>query len=112
MQILTPNTSSIPQGQHRIRRSSNSSVRSDISFRVHSNDDPAVYHLQSDMDFSTGEESTVTSPASIHLESISKEQLYQAYRKVLDRSQKYRSRFTELVQRYRDLERDNNKARV
>lgn len=46
------------------------------------------------------------------MDQISKEKLYDAYKKSLERYQKYRGRYTELVRRYRDLERDNNKARV
>lgn len=106
-----PNRPPLNNGQ-RQRRTSNSSIASDISFRLPSYDGPAVYHLQSDMETSAGEESTVASAKNIQLESISKDQLYQAYRKILDRYQKYRGRYTELAQRYRDLERDNNKARV
>ncbi len=45
------------------------------------------------------------------LEQISKEHIYQAYRNSLDKYQKYRGRYTELVRRYRELEKDNAKAR-
>lgn len=45
------------------------------------------------------------------LEQISKDNIYQAYLKSLDKYQKYRGKFTELAKRYRELEKDNAKAR-
>lgn len=45
------------------------------------------------------------------MEQISKEQIYQAYRTALDKYQKYRGRCTELARKYRELEKDNAKAR-
>lgn len=46
------------------------------------------------------------------LDLISKEQLHSAYRRALDRYQKYRERYSDLAKKYRDLEKDNTKARV
>lgn len=46
------------------------------------------------------------------LDLVSKEQLHQAYKKALDRYQKYRGMYTDLARKYRELERDNTKARV
>jgi golgin subfamily A member 4 len=45
------------------------------------------------------------------LDVISKEQIYQAYRKSLDKYQKYRKKFGDLAVKYRSLEQDNAKAR-
>lgn len=50
--------------------------------------------------------------ANAQLDLFSKEQLHQAYKSALERYQKYRNRYTEVARRYRDLERDNSKARV
>lgn len=101
----------------RVRRLSNSSMASDVSFRLPTYDPlPATFNLQSDLDASASEyEDGGGSSAMAYeaqLDVISKEKLFDAYKKALDRYQKYRGRYTELVRRYRDLERDNNKARV
>lgn len=114
----TPSTNGLspPQSAHslqpRQRRLSNSSMASDVSFRLPAYDSPAVYHLQSDLDCSASEyEDTASNAGGTQLDRISKEQLHSAYKKASDRYQKYRSRYTEIAARYRDLERDNNKAR-
>ncbi|CAD7078442.1 unnamed protein product [Hermetia illucens] len=96
---------------NRTRRLSNSSMASDVSFRLPSYDSPAIYHLQSDLDISASEVEDSATPSNVQLDVISKEQLYSAYKKSLERYQKYRSRFTDLAKRYRDLERDSAKAR-
>lgn len=108
----TPNNG-VPSA--RVRKLSNSSMASDVSFRLPSIDTtPLAYNLQSDLDASASEfeDSASTVGYEAQLDVISKEKLYDAYKKSLERYQKYRSRYTELVRRYRDLERDNNKARV
>lgn len=46
------------------------------------------------------------------LDVISKEKLYSAYRTTIERYQKYRNRYLNLVTKFRDLERDSSKARV
>lgn len=98
---------------YRTRRLSNSSMASDVSFRLPTYDSPAIYHLQSDMESASEfEDSQITNSTNPHLELISKEQLHQAYRKALEKYQKYRTRYSDVAKRYRDLERDNNKARV
>lgn len=98
---------------YRTRRLSNSSMASDVSFRLPTFDSPAIYHLQSDMESASEfEDSQITNSTNPHLELISKEQLHQAYRKALEKYQKYRTRYSDVAKRYRDLERDNNKARV
>lgn len=51
-------------------------------------------------------------PSSAKLDVITKEQLFDAYRKSLDRYHKYRCRYTDLAKKYKDLERDSTKARV
>lgn len=99
----------------RTRRLSNSSIASDVSFRLPTFDSSAsFYNFQSDLDASASEleDNASTVGYEAQLDVISKEKLYDAYKKSLERYQKYRSRYTELVRRYRDLERDNNKARV
>lgn len=109
----TPNNGTVPSV--RVRKLSNSSMASDVSFRLPSIDtSPTAYNLQSDLDASASEfeDSASTVGYEAQLDVISKEKLYDAYKKSLERYQKYRSRYTELVRRYRDLERDNNKARV
>lgn len=99
----------------RVRKLSNSSMASDVSFRLPAFDtSPTAYTFQSDLDASASEfeDSASTVGYEAQLDVISKEKLYDAYKKSLERYQKYRSRYTELVRRFRDLERDNNKARV
>lgn len=102
----------------RVRRLSNSSMASDVSFRLPTYDPlPATFNLQSDLDASASEFEDGGGGGGVmayeaQLDVISKEKLFDAYKKALDRYQKYRGRYTELVRRYRDLERDNNKARV
>lgn len=108
--------SSLPYGSAvRVRKLSNSSMASDVSFRLPAIDtSPTSYNFQSDLDASASEfeDSASTVGYEAQLDVISKEKLYDAYKKSLERYQKYRSRYTELVRRYRDLERDNTKARV
>lgn len=109
----TPNNGNVPTV--RIRKLSNSSMASDVSFRLPSFDtSTSAYSFQSDLDASASEfeDSASTFGYEAQLDVISKERLYGAYKKTLERYQKYRSRYSELVRRYRDLERDNNKARV
>ncbi|XP_050327198.1 myosin-11 [Bactrocera neohumeralis] len=93
----------------RTRKLSNSSMASDVSFRLPSYDSPPVYHLQSDLESNCSELEDTASTAK--LEVVTKEQLYDAYKKSLDRYHKYRSRYTDLAKRYKDLERDSTKAR-
>ncbi|XP_017021634.1 golgin subfamily A member 4 [Drosophila kikkawai] len=93
----------------RTRKLSNSSMASDVSFRLPSYDAPAVYHLQSDLDETSSEFDDSASTA--RLDVITKDQLYDAYKKSLDRYHKYRCRYTDLAKKYKDLERDSSKAR-
>nr|XP_049461887.1 myosin-2 heavy chain [Anopheles coluzzii] len=100
------------QQQPRTRRLSNSSMASDVSFRLPVYDSPAIYHLETDVDISASETESVSGSANANqLDLVSKDKLFQAYKKALDRYQKYRERYTELARRYRELEKDNNKAR-
>lgn len=94
----------------RVRRLSNSSLASDVSFRLPMFESSPAYNFPSDA--SDIDDGASTSGYEAHLDMISKEKLYDAYKKSLERYQKYRGRYTELVRRYRDLERDSNKARV
>ncbi|XP_033252830.1 golgin subfamily A member 4-like isoform X1 [Drosophila miranda] len=93
----------------RSRKLSNSSMASDVSFRLPSYDFPAVYHLQSDLDETSSEFDDSASTA--RLDVITKDQLYDAYKKSLDRYHKYRCRYTDLAKKYKELERDSTKAR-
>ncbi|KAH8277698.1 hypothetical protein KR018_003741 [Drosophila ironensis] len=93
----------------RTRKLSNSSMASDVSFRLPSYDAPAVYHLQSDLDETSSEFDDSASTA--RLDVITKDQLYDAYKKSLDRYHKYRCRYTDLAKKYKELERDSTKAR-
>ncbi|XP_037956955.1 golgin subfamily A member 4 isoform X2 [Teleopsis dalmanni] len=104
-QKLNNGTGAIP----RTRKLSNSSMASDVSFRLPSYEATAVYHLQSDWDASGSEMDD--SASTTKLDIISKEQLYDAYRKSIDRYHKYRCRYTDLAKKYKDLERDSAKAR-
>ncbi|XP_031641245.1 golgin subfamily A member 4 [Contarinia nasturtii] len=108
----TSNNGTVPSV--RVRKLSNSSMASDVSFRLPSFDtSPSAYNFQSDLDASASEfeDSASTVGYEAQLDVISKEKLYDAYKKSLERYQKYRGRYSDLVRRYRDLERDNNKAR-
>lgn len=72
-----------------------------------------IQNLQSDWESaSEAEDSGISSSTiGVQLEQISKEHIYQAYRNSLDKYQKYRGRYTEIVRRYREIEKDNAKAR-
>ncbi|XP_044589847.1 golgin subfamily A member 4 isoform X2 [Cotesia glomerata] len=62
-----------------------------------------IYQLQSDMDQSASEaDDTVTNH---QFDELSKEEIYSAYRKSLKKYHKYRGRFTDLVNHYREMER-------
>ncbi|XP_050073415.1 golgin subfamily A member 4 [Anopheles maculipalpis] len=105
--------SSATSSQQRTRRLSNSSMASDVSFRLPVYDSPAIYHLETDVDISASETESVSGSANPNqLDLVSKDKLFQAYKKALDRYQKYRERYTELARRYRELEKDNTKARA
>lgn len=85
------------------RRSSVSSVTSDASSLFPMYESPSnLYHLQSDMDQSASEVDDNISP---HLDKVTKDQLYSAYRKVQAKYQKYRGRYTDLATHYRELDR-------
>ncbi|XP_053689142.1 golgin subfamily A member 4 [Sabethes cyaneus] len=108
------NNNGVSPTVNRIRRLSNSSMASDVSFRLPAYDSPAIYHLETDVDVSASETESVSGASTTtngQLDLVSKDKLFQAYKKALDRYQKYRERYTELARRYRELEKDNNKAR-
>ncbi|KMQ98456.1 golgin subfamily a member 4-like protein, partial [Lasius niger] len=85
------------------RRSSVSSVTSDASSLFPMYESPSnLYHLQSDMDQSASEVDDNISP---HLDKVTKDQLYSAYRKVQSKYHKYRGRYTDLATHYRELDR-------
>ncbi|XP_052862448.1 golgin subfamily A member 4 [Anopheles cruzii] len=111
----TPNSTVGSASLQRVRRLSNSSMASDVSFRLPAYDSPAIYHLETDVDVSASETESVAGSAGNspnQLDLVSKDKLFQAYKKALDRYQKYRERYTELARRYRELEKDNTKARA
>uniref|UniRef100_A0A336MUT9 CSON007269 protein n=1 Tax=Culicoides sonorensis TaxID=179676 RepID=A0A336MUT9_CULSO len=110
--IITPTSNGAGP---RTRRLSNSSQASDVSFKLpsYNPESPAVFHLQSDMESASElDESGSVAAMGGQLDLVSKEQLHQAYKKALDRYQKYRGMYTDLARRYRELERDNTKARA
>ena len=45
------------------------------------------------------------------IDRISKEQLYQSYKKVLNRYNKYKGRYTDLSRHYKELQHDNVKTK-
>lgn len=55
---------------------------------------------------------SVSATTTTNLDVISKEKLYSAYRTTIERYQKYRNRYLDLVTKFRELERDSSKARV
>lgn len=52
------------------------------------------------------------SSASSQVGNISKEQMYSAFQKAQMRYHKYRGRYTDLANHYKELERDNTKMKV
>ncbi|XP_050359946.1 golgin subfamily A member 4 [Nymphalis io] len=100
------------QENHGQRRLSNSSLASDISFRLPSYESPSMYHLQSDMEVSASEaEEKGFSGSTVNLDRVTKEQLYAAYRRTQDRCTKYKTQYADLARHYKLLERENAKAR-
>ncbi|XP_017463929.1 PREDICTED: myosin-11 isoform X2 [Rhagoletis zephyria] len=93
----------------RTRKLSNSSIASDVSFRLPTYESPPMYHIQSDLESNCSELEDTASTAK--LDVVTKEQLFDAYKKSLDRYHKYRSRYADLAKKYKDLERDSAKAR-
>lgn len=96
----------------RQRRLSNSSFASDVSFRLPSYESPSMYHLQSDMEISASEaEERGFSSSTVSLDRVTKEQLYAAYRRTQERYTKYRTQYADLARHYKQLERENAKAK-
>ncbi|KAL0106275.1 hypothetical protein PUN28_016178 [Cardiocondyla obscurior] len=92
-----------PNSMEISRRSSVSSITSDASSLFPIYESPSnLYHLQSDMDQSASEVDDNISP---HLDRVTKDQLYSAYRKVQTKYHKYRGRYTDLATHYRELDR-------
>ena len=50
--------------------------------------------------------------SSMTLSSISKEKLYQGYVKMQRRSEKYKSKFSQLIGAYKELEKEREKLKV
>ncbi|XP_054267891.1 putative leucine-rich repeat-containing protein DDB_G0290503 isoform X1 [Macrosteles quadrilineatus] len=68
---------------------------------------PTNYHVQSDWESASEVEDRYS-----QLEHITKESLYEAYRKVYNRYNKMRNRYHEVVTHYRQLEREKEKAKT
>ncbi|KAJ2946413.1 hypothetical protein O0L34_g12451 [Tuta absoluta] len=101
-----------PHETPRLRKLSNSSFASDVSFRLPSYESPSMYHLQSDMEVSASEaEERGFSSGNLSLDRVTKEQIYAAYRRTQERYTKYRTQYADLARHYKLLERDNAKAR-
>lgn len=91
----------------RTRRLSNSSQASDVSFKLP--DAGPSYHFS---DMESASEIDESAPTQLgQLDLVSKEQLHQAYKKALERYQKYRGLYTDLARKFKELERDNTKTR-
>lgn len=45
------------------------------------------------------------------MEKISKEQLYQSFKKMLNRYNKYKGRYTDLLKHYKELQHENFKTK-
>ncbi|XP_069354377.1 golgin subfamily A member 4-like isoform X1 [Maniola hyperantus] len=100
------------QESQRQRRLSNSSLASDISFRLPSYESLSMYHLQSDMEVSASEAEDRGFPGgTVNLDRVTKEQLYSAYRRTQDRCTKYKTQYADLARHYKLLERENAKAK-
>ncbi|XP_039765509.1 golgin subfamily A member 4 [Pararge aegeria] len=105
-------TQEMTQESQRQRRLSNSSLASDISFRLPSYESPSMYHLQSDMEVSASEAEDRGLPGgTVNLDRVTKEQIYSAYRRTQDRCTKYKTQYADLARHYKLLERENAKAR-
>ncbi|KAK0175704.1 hypothetical protein PV327_009433 [Microctonus hyperodae] len=66
----------------------------------------STYHIQSDMDQSASEVDEHINP---QFDQVTKEQIYAAYRKVQTKYHKYRGRYTDLANHYREMERSKSK---
>ncbi|CAH0549022.1 unnamed protein product [Brassicogethes aeneus] len=93
----------------RLRRNSNSSIASDVSF-LPRYESSQMYQLQSDLDVSASEVEDNASSSS-QLGHLSKEQIYSAFQKSQMRYHKYRGRYTDLAKHYKELERENGKMK-
>lgn len=118
----TPNMSTVDQGfssvalvsptsEEKLRRSSISSLASDISF-LPKYDAANMYHLQSDMDVSASELEDNISQSSSNVGRVSKEQLYSAFKKSQMQYHKYRGRYTDLARHYKEIEREMSKMKA
>ncbi|XP_017777260.1 PREDICTED: golgin subfamily A member 4 [Nicrophorus vespilloides] len=105
------NAASTPQNENRTRRNSNSSIASDVSF-LPRYESSFNYHLQSDLDVSASEIEDNVSQQSSQLGHVSKEQVYSAFTKAQMRYHKYRGRYTDLANHYKELERENAKMKA
>lgn len=94
----------------RQRRTSNSSMASDVSF-LPKYEPGNMYHLQSDIEASASEMEDNVSTSSTQMGHITKEQVYAELQRVRLRYHKYRGRYTDLANHYKDLERENGKMK-
>lgn len=93
--------------EYRKRTLSNSSLASDVSFRLPVYDVQGTSYLPSDLE-SVSEFEDFTNSA----QSTPYEKLQEAYKKALDRNNKFKEQYTDVIRRYKQLEKDNAKARV
>ncbi|KAK5638936.1 hypothetical protein RI129_013231 [Pyrocoelia pectoralis] len=100
---------STPQSGH-VRKNSNSSIASDISFLPRYESATNLYHLQSDLDISASEIDDNVSTSS-QLGHLSKEQIHAAFQKAQMRYHKYRGRYTDIKNYYKELEKENGKIK-
>uniref|UniRef100_A0A1Y1N6K8 GRIP domain-containing protein n=1 Tax=Photinus pyralis TaxID=7054 RepID=A0A1Y1N6K8_PHOPY len=100
---------STPQGAP-VRRNSSSSIASDISFLPRYESASNLYHLQSDLDVSASEIEDNVSTSS-QLGHLSKEQIHAAFQKAQLRYHKYRGRYADIKNYYKELEKENGKIK-
>ncbi|KAJ8916653.1 hypothetical protein NQ315_000298 [Exocentrus adspersus] len=100
----------VSPSQERPRRTSTSSMASDVSF-LPRYESGSMYHLQSDLDDSISELEDNASTASSQLGHLSKEQIYSAFQKSQMRYHKYRGRYTDLAKHYKEMEREVSKMK-
>ncbi|KAK6635090.1 hypothetical protein RUM44_000339 [Polyplax serrata] len=104
--LTATSPSNMTHGMSRSRRSSLSSVTSEASslFPIYESGLNQNF-LQSDL------ESEMEDGMSGQIDRVSKEQLYQTFKKVLNRYNKYKGRYTDLLKHYKELQHENFKTK-
>ncbi|EEB19471.1 conserved hypothetical protein [Pediculus humanus corporis] len=103
--LTATSPSNMTHGVSRSRRSSLSSVTSEPPLFPIYESGLNQNFLQSDM------ESEFEDGLSGQIEKISKEQLYQSFKKMLNRYNKYKGRYTDLLKHYKELQHENFKTK-